>query len=250
MNIDELKNFIQTEHINASTPKNNPTDYERYFDLQKGIEERMDKVNRERVITERKRNLQKWRKSLPIRWRDASLSTINNNASNLVKEKLKKYPNGSYYFKGAPGSGKTYLAYATLRRLIGSGKTTPSRIKIISEGTILGYSKEGFRGRDQFKEIFNSLYNVYLFDNIGNQEFYDEKEISFWEQVIDHVYANSLTAIFTSTIPAARFSKILSESTRSKLSYLIEDRIITVEGWESPKINDAEDDGILSMFDD
>lgn len=247
--INELKDFLYTENT-ESVPKNNPTDYERYFELQKSIDEKMEKVNRDRTIMERKRNLVKWEQSLPVRWRGASLTKINTEAAKIVASKIKKYPNGSFYFKGEPGSGKTYLAYASLRRFIGSGFTTPSRIKIIGEDTILGYAKEGFRGRDQYNKLFNPIYNVYVFDNIGNQEVYDEKEISLLEQLIDHVYSNSLTAIFTSTVPAIKFASILSGSTKSKLSFLIEDRAIKVQGHKAPTINDWDEDEILSQFDD
>lgn len=248
--INELKDFLYNENILTEKPKNNPTDYERFFELQSDIDKKMEKVNKERIISERKRNLAKWENSLPARWRDATLNKINSTSSNLVIQKIKQYRNGSYYFKGEPGSGKTYLAYATLRRLIGSGITTPSRIKIVGEDTILGYSKEGFRGRDAYNKLFDPIYNVYLFDNIGNQEVYDEKEIALLEQLIDHVYSNSLMAIFTSTIPAARFAKILSGSTSSKLSFLIEDRNIKVEGKKTPIISDFDEhDDLLSQFD-
>lgn len=249
--IEDLRNFVYKEDILSTTPKNNPTDYERYFELQKDIESRMEKVNKERVILERKRNLVKWDQSLPIRWRGASLNKINTDASKKVSKKLKQYPNGSFYFKGLPGSGKTYLAYAALRRLIGSGHTTPSRIKIISEDSVLGFSKEGYRGRDQYNQLFNNIYNVYLIDNIGNQKDYDEKESMFLEQLIDHIYANSLMAIFTSTVSAGRFGGILTSTTKSKLSFLVEDRIIKVEGKKAPKISDNEEieDEILSQFD-
>lgn len=246
--MSEFSKFLSKENI-TSEHSRNPTDYERFFQLQKNIDKNMEEINKERIIQERKRNLYKWSQSLPSRWRKASLKSIDSLASNLVEEKIKEHPNGSFYFKGGAGVGKTYLAYAVLRRYIGMGKTTPSRIKIVSEETLLGYAKEGFRGRDQFNKLFDNIYDVYVFDNIGSKEFYDEKEISFWEQLIDHVYTNSLTAIFISTLPASRFSKILSASNRSKLSFLIENRIITVDGKKNNHYLDEVDEiNILSNF--
>lgn len=246
--MNDFTEFLSKEGITGIEGHRNPTDYEKFFKLQEGIEKNMEEVNRDRIFQERKKNLYKWTRSLPSRWRTASLQSIDTESSQEVAEKLKKYPRGSFYFKGGPGVGKTFLAYATLRRMIGLGRTSPSRIKILSEDTILGYAKGGFRGRDQFNELFDPLYNVYVLDNIGGKEYYDEKEITFWEQIIDHVYTNSLTAIFISSLSASRFSKILSDSTTSKLSFLIEDRIITVTGNKAPVLDESPDINILDNF--
>lgn len=219
----------------------NPTDFDAFRKFQQGIDKRYSKVERERVIRERSANLNKWDNSLPERWRGASLSKIQNPAAQVTLDVMKERGKGSFFVYGDAGSGKTYLSYAIIRKYIGAGLTTFSQVKVISEESILGLAYTGFDGRGKFEKLMDSKYKVYLFDNVGERETYDsKKETPLWERLIDHIYNNSLYAIFTSNETASSFQEILSDSGQAKFSHLVSHRTIRVNGTRQPTLTDKE----------
>lgn len=208
----------------GSYGKNNPTDFESFKKFQNEIDEKYSKVELERVITERKLNLEQWDDSLPQRWRGASLSKMSHPVS---KDVLKSVKSGgrAFFITGGPSGGKTFLSYAILRKFIGGGVTTLSQIKITSEDSFLGFGFMGFEGRAKLEQLFDSKYNTYFFDSVGEKDVYDQRrEIPIWERIIDHIYSNSLNVIFTSNFSLKSFAKLLSESGQAKLESLIEGR--------------------------
>lgn len=221
--------------------KHNPTNHEAFRTFEKELNKRYSKVERERVIRERSANLKKWDASLPERWRGASLSKIQNPAAQEALQILKERGKGSFFVYGDAGAGKTYLSYAIIRKYIGAGLTTFSQVKILSEESILGLAYTGFEGRSKFEKIFDSKYKVYLFDNVGERDTYDsKKETPLWERLIDHIYNNSLYAVFTSNSTASNFSEILSDSGQAKFSHLVSQRTIRVKGTRQPTLTDKE----------
>lgn len=240
MNDDKLHNAINSDNFNFVN--HNETDFESFRKFQQDIDKRYSKVERERTIRERSKNLEKWDNSLPERWRGASLSKIHNPAAEVALNIIKEKGKGSFFVNGNAGSGKTYLSYAIIRKYIGSGWTTFSQVKIISEESILGLAYTGFEGRSRFEKMFDDKYKVYLFDNVGGREHYDtKKETPLWERLIDHIYNNSLYAIFTSNDSALNFSEILSDSGQAKFSHLISGRTIEVRGTRQPAISGKDD---------
>lgn len=239
MNDDKLHNAIESGDFKFAN--HNETDFDAFRKFQSDIDKRYSKVERERTIKERSANLEKWDNSLPERWRGASLSKIQNPAAGKALEVIKDQGKGSFFVYGDAGSGKTYLSYAIIRKYIGAGLTTFSQVKIISEENILGLAYTGFEGRSRFEKLFNDKYKVYLFDNVGGREVYDtKKETPLWERLIDHIYNNSLYAIFTSNETASNFSEILSDSGQAKFSHLISNRTIQVKGKRQPTLTDKE----------
>ena len=217
--------------------KHNETDFERFRKFQNEIDERYSELERQRIKKERVNSLRKWDESLPERWRGASLGNIENPAAHEAVEIINNLGRGSFFMTGDAGSGKTYISYAIIRKYIGKGWTSLSQVKILSEESMLNLAYTGFEGKSKFEKLFDNRYNVYLFDNVGEREEYNVvKEIPLWERMIDHIYNNSLSAIFTSLTTPIEFSELMSDSAQAKLSHLVSGRIIQVEGNRTPSL--------------
>lgn len=227
---DKLNKFFATsENEDFAFLNHNETDYSSFKEFQSSIDKKFAKVEIAKSKKDRIANLQKWDDNLSQRWSGASLKKIKTTASEKVLDIISKDGFGSFFINGAPGSGKTYLAYAILRRYVGAGWVSPSQVKIISEETILGYARNGFEGSGKFEEIFKNKYKVFLLDNVGVKKEYYEKEGLFLEKIIDHIYSNSLVVIFTGTIKPSRWAGALGSS-ESKFSNIISGRVVVAEG--------------------
>lgn len=213
-----------------ASKNHNETDYEAYKSFQKTIDETYSHIERDRIIAERKRSLQVWDAKTPERWRGASLSKIENPAASQALELIKEHGYGSFFLNGDAGSGKTYIGYAIIRKFIGAGLGTFSNTLLTNEEYINGLAYTGFEGRNKFEKVINSKNKIFLFDNMGSKDNYNlDKEVVLWEQIIDHIYSNSLYAIFTGPHSVESFSEILSESGKVKLLSIVNGRTITVE---------------------
>lgn len=210
--------------------KHNETNYSDFKDFQKDIDDRFSRIELKRERAERISNLEKWDKSLPDRWRDAKLSLITKPVVKKIQKALEENDRRSFFLTGESGAGKTYVAYALIRRMIGHGVISTSQIKMISESVIYNWASRGFQGQDQLTQLFNPNYKLYLFDGIGTlDEREAQKVASFWEQILDHIYTNDLTAIFTSADDLERFVENLSPSGETKLRTLVANRTFEVE---------------------
>lgn len=201
--------------------KHNPVDYDAFKKFQAGLDERFSKTEEEREKRERRGNLTKWTDLVGRRWADATLKTIENEATKAVVSIIKKKKKSSFWIHGESGSGKSYLAYAIVRAYIGLGWTTPSRVLRISEGALLGMATTGFEGMARFNKLLTPQYNVYFIDGVETTRAYSDREKQLLEQLIDHIYSHSLTVIFTSTMEASDFGCKLSDSADSKLDHLV-----------------------------
>lgn len=206
--------------------KHNPTDFEAFRKFQDELDDKFSQAEIERERRERKKNLELWGDLVGPRWATASLKTIENEARDEVIECLKKDRMASFFIHGESSSGKSYLAYALLRAFIGSGWTTPSQIERISEEVLLGMAATGFEGMARFNKLLIAKNKVYLFDGVGSKKSYSDKEKQLWEQLIDHIYTHSLTAVFTSNGALEDFGCQLSDSGDSKLQHLVGHREI------------------------
>lgn len=218
-----------TDAKNFDLLKHNPTDYSAFRDFQKEIDSKYRNIEEKRSRSERAANVRKWDASFPPRWAGANLKDIKNPAAAEAEKLIREKRFGSFYVRGEPNVGKTYLSFAIARRYIALGWVTPSQVKIISEENLLTIPKLGFSGHDRFDKLFTDSFHLYIFDNVGNRESYDKRESPLWEQLLDHIYTNNLAAIFTSTGSATAFSEKLSSPAGSKFRHLINGKIINME---------------------
>lgn len=225
-----------TENFNFVN--HNEVDYDSYRDFADVINSRFEVLEANRKKNERAAALEKWDNHLPDRWRNARMNRISKPVVKKIIDALEKNSRGSFFLSGGSGTGKTYVAYALVRRLIGRGTVTPSQVKFVSERVMLGWKNQGFKGADMFNELFQKRYQLYVFDGIGTlEEMEMEKLATFWEQLLDHIYNNDLIAIFTSSdtdesSPAEaldRFCANLSPSSEAKVRTLVRGRNFIVE---------------------
>lgn len=225
---DDLHTASSSGHFTYA--RHNETDFDAFKRFQDSMDERYAKVERERIIHERRLNLQRWDNNLPKRWQKASLSRINHPAAYEILELINTYGQQSFFIHGATELGK-YLAYAIVRKFIGAGWTTFSQVKIISEEAMLSLAYTGFEGRAKFENLLSDKTKVFILDNVGARDFYDERrELPLLERFIDHIYSNSLTAIFTGNDKPESFGAVLNDSGNAKLMELIGKTSVELQG--------------------
>lgn len=235
--------FAATGTKGFKVVNHNDKDFEAFNQFQNALDSKYSKLERDRNRQERISNVKKWDASQPPRWRGADLKTITNPAAQKVEALIRKHRWSSFYIKGEPGVGKSYLSLGIARRYISLGWVTPSQIKDVSEESLMSISKMGFAGQDKFSEFFNSNLKLYIFDNVGSRDSYDKREAPMWEQILDHIYTNDLAVIFTGLKSAASFSEKLSSPAGSKFRHLIDGKIIEMTGKNSaPSLSDGEDE--------
>lgn len=212
-------------------PRHNPTNFDAYIEAQHKADEGYAKIERERLIQERTANLQQWDQSLAERWKGSSLTKIKNPAAAEIIELIDKHGQGSVFITGNAGAGKTFISYGVIRRYIGKGWTSYPQVKVVSEESIMGLGFMGFEGRHKLEKLLDRKYNTYFFDNVGERRGYDRaKEMPIWERIIDHIYSNSLNAVFASNYALEGFLGHFSDSGQSKLRSMIGQRCVAING--------------------
>lgn len=233
---DEMKIIDGVENYNFVN--HNETDYKKFNEFNEKHSEKFEKLVVKQKRQERISNLKLWESKLPQRWRGAALTKMDLPAAQIAVEKINENPRGSFYISGPASSGKTFLSYGIARRLIGRGIITPSEILIMSEDQLLGYAVIGFKGREELNKILQPTNKMFIIDNVGMKEHYTQNQLSFIEQVIDHVYTNSLILVFTSSFSARYFSEKISSSAGAKLAHLVSGRILRATGSRNPILDD------------
>lgn len=219
--------FFYATTSDFTTKDTSPVDYESFLKFQKEQDEKFRKIEIERRVKERELNLTQWDNSLPHRWRGASLSRITlpaaQEALSVIRRKGRR---SSFFITGASGSGKTFLSYAVIRKYIANGWTSLPGVKIISESSLLNLARTGFEGHSRFEKILDRKYDLYFIDDVGARREYREYETVMLENLIDHIYSRSLSAIFTSPYSTNNFANILGETSRAKFESLIEGGVL------------------------
>lgn len=211
----------------SSSFRHNKTDFDAFNKFIEGLEERYKDVGRDRMIKERRESLMLWDQKLPRRWAGASLSTARNPAATEIAAKIKRYGVQSFFLQGDTGVGKTWMAHAVVRRYIGSGTVAPSQVVLLSEEAIVGMAHNGFQGRDKFEKVLNSNHKLFLIDNVGSKESINpEREGVLLDRLIDHIYTNSLIAVFTSNHDVDYFCESLGTSAGTKVRDLVCDTTV------------------------
>lgn len=210
--------------------KHNEIDYDGFREFTKNMDERYSEIEAARAKADRIASLEKWDRDLPPRWKDAKFSKITKPVVKKILEALEKNQRGSFFLRGESGAGKTFVAYALVRRLLGRGTVKYGHIKMISETALLGLSSRGFKGADMLDELLDKKYHLYLFDGIGSLTPEESLKVSaIWEQLIEHIYSRDLIAVFTSGDSLDTFAESLSASAETKLRTMIGERDFVVE---------------------
>ena len=251
---DEFDNLLESfsdikVSEDLSSVKHNPTDFSSFTKFQKGLEERFAHSEAEKKKKEASANLLRWDAMLSDRWRGASLSKVDLDedsiqAAQVISEKIRerKAPL-NFYIRGDSGSGKTYIAYAILRRYIGQAWVAPSQIKFVSEEFLIGLSDAGFSGRDRFDELLAPKITTYLFDGVFSRPDLPDRTRKLWEQLIDHIYNRSAIVLFTSNFDVSAAKALLSDSSFTKLENITAGGLIYIGH------DEAQDQSLLELLD-
>lgn len=254
MSIEDKDDLTQHLGENFKFINRNDTDFDSFNKLQERIDSTFEDLEKQRSVDVRRKRLVIWDDNTPPRWRGASLSKVEKKHAQKIIELLREDHRGSFFLTGRGSKDKNYHAYAIMRKLIGAGKLAPSRIKIISEDTILGYSQTGFDGRAKIDEILSDEYDAFIIDNIGSKDFYDPKrEIPVLEQILLNIYNRSLPAIFVSNISVEDFYSMLGPGPADKMQDLLENRVLNLgtNNRASSKVNSKKlNNGLLENPED
>lgn len=202
--------------------KNNKVDHNAFKSFVSELDPTYNELERKRMQLECKQNLKDWLSKLPTPWQQANLTDINLDVAKKADQILKTEGMSSFFIQGKENSGKTYLSYAILRRYVGKGWATPSQIKFMTEQELMSMSYTGFLGKQEFNELLNSDYKVFVIDDVGTCSKYRlDQELLLWQRFVEHVYSKGLTIILTSAHSLSAFVGKLSASSRVKLESML-----------------------------
>lgn len=226
----EIELPIAADHHNA-------TDFDQFKDFQKNLLERFEDGSKAQRRETLKRRLRMWDMNTEGRWHRATLGKFEDRSTAERVQYLMKSDDSaqSFYIHSLDPYQGTYLAYAIVRRYIGHGKMTPSRIVRISEDELLGYATAGFAGKDAIAKLLQKQNTVYVMDNCGSRDEYNERfELPVIEQFISHVYSQDKQLLMISQVPLAEYKKLLSVSSQSRLDMLFDKTVVNLDAQHLP----------------
>lgn len=213
--------------------KHNPTDFDSFREFSKDLGDRYEEARKAKEKDSRRKNLLKWLEQVPDRWRAASFRSFDpeplngyKSSATAAENKLRNKQLG-YFISGPHTSGKSYLAYAIIRKYVASGKLKPSQIRVITEGDLLMLANGGYESRDRFEKIFDSQIKCYLFDSLGTRKEYDDRrEAPALTRLIEEAYNRSALFIATSHMDLDLYESGLPEQAAAKLRHMVKDGIV------------------------
>lgn len=250
--VDQRDFHNLTSSEESSFVNHNPTDYDNFRRFQEENNARFEQLEQERAKKEIIKNIKLWESQLPERWSKAILTKVSEPAEEAAQKIInifKTHEKSSLFVSGPSGVGKTYLSYAAIRRCIGLNWLGPSQVKIISEDTLLGYASSGFEGQARFNKILDRRHSLIFLDGVNKKGVYTQKEQQMWEQIVDHVYNNSLILFITSNGSLDDFSSKLSDSAESKLSQIFAHGVVTLNDVEIQHDRHSKESNASQEFD-
>lgn len=211
--------------------RHNDTDFEQFKAFQKTLEARHENAVKDQKREVLIRRLQQWDESTVGRWQGASLNKLEPEIAQNIKAVMSKSSyTPSFYIHSVDAFQGTYIAHAIIRRYIGNGRVSPSRVVKISEDEILGYANGGFTGRDALNRLLQKKNNVYIVDNCGaRSEYTEHREIPVLEQFLSNVYSQNKIAICIGQISLAGYADLFSASGKSRLEALFQDSVLNID---------------------
>lgn len=220
--------------FNAALPSSfkainhNKTDHERYRREQDEVNANFQARAVQRARNDRVANLRVWDERVPPRWQGASIGHLPEGPQEVFK-KIIAEGGRSAYITGREGSGKTYAAYAFIRRMVGRGTLLPSGVRTYTEAEIVGHARGGFSGRDALQAILDDKKtSAIILDGVGFVDDYTDRDAIAVEQIIDRAYAEDLPLIVTGSIGPRDWANRFSESTDARLRELLRANVITL----------------------
>lgn len=236
MSQNDGKDFLHVEDAeDFSLVRHNPRDYQSFEDTLKHLGEAYERANREQTQERRKTailaNLQAWDDTQPFSLQGARLDTLRRrDVADRTLAILQDRRWGSFFIAGDPGTGKTFLAHAIMRRLVGGGFLTRKHVFESSEEELLALPRRGFEGSKILEEVYGSgsPYRLYFLENMGARAAYDEKDLALWEQLLDHIEREGAALIITTHGSLQGLLAKLSPVAAARLDRLVQGRVILI----------------------
>lgn len=214
---------------NLRIVNHNEKDYEPFQKFQESLEKMYEDVEKDRARNERLTNVRKWDARQTDIWRTARLSNVRDrDAVEKVTAIVKSRRPRGIFVRGDVQSGKSFFALATIRALIGLGFASPSQVYQSSEDRLMDYLRGGFDGFKMGNEVFLNRWRIYLIEDVGAKLTYNDNQVALLERFLDHASRNGVVVIFTSNGSASAFKQKLNDVAASRLDYLFEGHIITM----------------------
>lgn len=218
--------FSELELSNFEFVNHNETDFESFKEFSKNLDERYEKREELREAEDREKYLKAWIESTPARFRNANFKKLDLELAKEIQNKLKLRQKG-YFIAGPHGSGKTFTAYAIVRKLIAAGVLKPSQVKVITESELLGLATGGFETRPELDALIANDYKLYLFDSLGSKDKFDlTRENPALSNFIESVYNRNAFFIATSYQSLEYYSELLTDSAAAKLKNIVKDGML------------------------
>lgn len=214
------------QHSDSGKPfvRRNKTDHSAFTDFQSSLNKKLESFEKDQLKNSRRENLTVWDQMTPRRWRGASLKDFEDDVQKQVSLTMREQRAPSFFITGNPGSGKTHLAHAIIRRCVGRGRIRPSKTVSIEEKEVLGMAAAGFAGNERFSELINDVEHALILDSVGAEK-YTSSGLDMIERLLSHAYRDTVLTVVTSTISRQRWLSNFSAQTDSQMSSMLENVI-------------------------
>lgn len=220
--------------------KEKPLDHKKYLEYQKELKDRFQDYEKEEKKRALAANLLLWDSETPYRLKGSRLSKF----SEDIQEKAGNYLKNSrsvagVYIQGKEVSGlsNSSLGYSILRKLVGAGRISPSKVLKISETEIVSYAKNGFQGQNDYRNrVLQKDFDAIIVEGIGNNVPYSVQVENAFNDLIHKIYYESILAVFCGSGTFESWTELLTEASDLTVREVVGSNLISCDGpEEKPK---------------